>query len=96
MEDLQEKGTLEEGGPQIKENNLKNPWMEGNLQDEKDHLEDPQDPQGPQDQWGCGITMPPQTESTMEGQEDGLVQFYLSSMEIERRPRSSGEKQCST
>ena len=54
MEDLQERGIPEEGGPQTKESNLKDPWMEESLQDEKDHPENPkdhpEDPQGPQDQ----------------------------------------------
>ena len=53
MEDLQEKETQEEGGPQTKGSNLKNLRMEENLQDEKDHpgdLQDLQDPQDLQDQ----------------------------------------------
>jgi len=49
LEDLQGKGIPEEGGPQIKENTLKNLWTEVNLQDKEDHLEDPQDPRGPRD-----------------------------------------------
>ena len=43
MEDLQERGIPEEGGPQTKESNLKNLWTKESLQDEEDHLGDPQD-----------------------------------------------------
>ena len=47
MEDLQEKGIPEEGGPQIKENNPKGLQKEENLQDEEDpHQEDLQGLQG--------------------------------------------------
>ena len=51
MEDLQEKGIPEEGGPQTKESNLKNLWTKENLQDEEDHQEDLQDLQDLQDPW---------------------------------------------